>query len=50
MYVTLYFFTFALLQLLSDSQYVSQHTEFRKGLLLTVQASGDQYFVKFHCS
>jgi len=29
---------------------VTRDTELRKGLLLTLQASGDQYFVKFHYS
>jgi hypothetical protein len=50
MYVMLYLFTFALLQLVSESQYVAQDTELRKGLLLTLQAIGDQYFVKFRYS
>ena len=48
MWVMLQLFTLPLLQRLSDSQYATHDTELRKGLLLTLQASSDQYFVMFH--
>jgi hypothetical protein len=50
MYVMLQSFTFALLQRVSERQFVTRDTELRKALLLTLQARGDQYFVKFHYS
>jgi hypothetical protein len=50
MYFLLYLFRLSLPQRMSDSQLVAHDTELRKGLLLTLQASGNQYFVKFHYS
>jgi len=41
-------FTLALPQRLSDCQFVTHDSELRKAPLLTLQASGDQYFAMFH--
>jgi hypothetical protein len=50
MYFMLYLFTLSLPQRMSDGQLVAHDTELRKWLLLTLEAIGYQYFVKFHYS